>query len=442
MINTILEKPPHAAKTTAFADLIRVMDTPLESLTISRPLKSADEDLLPSPMWEYLTALFPEAAHIDDSKQTVCRRDSLLTISADSVPNSAVSARVLIGLAVAGKRRSGKDIWCSDLVRSIDTAQRVFKNEFGPNRYFSPSTLEQYINCPRQFFFEKLLNLGEPDIPEEDMSALDRGTLIHDVLHAFYRERLDRKSPRIAPEEIEQCAARIRDIAEEKFGAMQYSEEVARRQYRDIVGCPELNDEGMAVRFARLEAEGSPELQPNRLEWSLRDATHPFVLTDSDANDIRVSGKIDRMDTAGNDAVIWDYKTGHIPRRADIISFKSIQIGLYMLAAEHFLDHSVNAGGYYQLRNRCKPLLKTAVRRENSGISMFLPPKGKSNSIDREWPDNEYLDYMEQLKQTIGDAVGRIRRGDFHATDDIRVCTYCDFVGLCRRSKETTNDDV
>ncbi len=442
MINTIMDKPAHAGKIAALADLIRVMDTALETLTISRPLHSKDEDLLPSPLWEHLEEMFPNAERVDDPKHAFCSRDMLINISENTLPEDIVTARVVTGMAVSGERRRGKGVWCSDLTDVSGHSRSMVASKFGSQRYFSPSTLELYLKCPRRFFFDRLLELGEPELPSEEMTALDRGALVHNVLYEFYRERLTLESTRVRPDEIDTCAARIREIASKLINEMEYTGEFIQRQYQDIVGCPELNDEGLAVRFARLEAQGAPELQPALLEWSLRNVDAPFVLKDNEANDVLISGKIDRLDRTDSDAVIWDYKTGGIPGARDIASCKSIQVGLYMLAANHLLNHPVSAGGYYQVKSKCEPIIKTALRKGNSLICNYLPPKGRSNSLDREWPEEEYLDYMERLKQVIADIVSGIRQGKFPVADDIGECRFCDFVGLCRRVRENSDVEV
>lgn len=440
LIDMILEAPANSQKTIAFTDMIRVMEAPLETLTLSRPMREGDEELLPSPVWEYVSSLIPDFETVGNDDTPLCLAARSIQAARNLIPDCHITARALVGKAIAGQKRQGTGRWCGNLEHASEQAQAVIRSQFGPERSFSPTLLETYITCPRAFFFERLLGLGEPDEPAEDVSGLDRGVLIHRVLNRFYRERADRVSPRVTTVEVEICAERIRAIAAEEYTRLGYSGDAARREYLDIVGCPELSDDGLALRFARREAEGSPALQPCLLEWSFsgKKGSDAFVLIDEDGRNIVMTGKIDRLDLLdGRDAVIWDYKTGALlPRPTDIQCFQSIQVGVYMLAAAHILKHPVNAGGYYHVPGRSAPDLVTVLRREGSEITAYLPEKGRSNSLKREWPETEFLNYMDTLKTVIGRTVSAIRRGRFTAAETPDPCSRCTFAGLCRRARE------
>lgn len=441
-IDTILEAPPYKQRIAAFADMIRVMVAPSMTLTLSRPTLADDEELLPSLVWEYMTALFQKPDIVTDDTEPLCLMERSIQAARKQTADCPVSARAVVGNAVAGLKRFGIGRWCGDLELVSEQAKYIIQTHVGPERSFSPTSLEVYIGCPRAFFFERVLGLSEPDEPLETMSPMDKGSMIHKVLSRFYKERIDRDSGRIRPDEIETSAARIREIAAEEYERLGYSNEAARREYLDIIGMPEIGDEGLAVRFARLEADGSQELQPRLLEWSFgrKSGEKPFVLLDSDGLDIVITGKIDRLDTVGDSsAVIWDYKSGDPPRPIDISKFRSVQIGIYMLAASHILNLPVNAGGYYKVKSRTAPDLVTALRREGSEISAVLPPKGNKKFWNKEWSEEEFLEHMEQLKSEIGQLVTSMRHGKFGIAESTDKCECCVFTGLCRREREAIN---
>ena len=443
LIDTILEAPPNQQRIAAFADMIRVMEAPLITLTLSRPTLAGDEELLPSLVWEYMTTLFQKPDIVADDREPLCLMERSIQAAQDHLTaDCPVSARAAVGKAVAGMKRSGIGQWCGDLEQASEQTKHIIQTHVGPERSFSPTSLEVYIGCPRAFFFERVLGLGEPDEPVETMSPLDRGSMIHDVLFRFYNERMDRHSVRIRQDEIETSAARIREIAVEEYERLGYSSEAARRDYLDIIGAPEIGDEGLAIRFARLEADGPQELQPRLLEWSFgrKSGEKPFVLLDDDGQDIVITGKIDRLDALGDrDAVIWDYKSGKRPQKKEIDGFQRVQVGIYMLAASHILNLPINAGGYYKVKSRTAPDLVTVLRRGGSEISVYLPEKGGSNTLKREWPEKDFLEYMEQLKSVIGQEVSAMRHGKFGIAESTEKCEWCVFPGLCRREREAIN---
>ena len=52
---------------------------------------------------------------------------------------------------------------------------------------FSPSSLNLYIRCPLQFYFQELLGLSEAETVEETIEAKTMGTVIHSVFQQVYQ---------------------------------------------------------------------------------------------------------------------------------------------------------------------------------------------------------------------------------------------------------------
>ena len=51
---------------------------------------------------------------------------------------------------------------------------------------FSPSTLNLYIKCPLQFYFQEILGLSEAETIEETIESKTMGTVIHQVFQKVY----------------------------------------------------------------------------------------------------------------------------------------------------------------------------------------------------------------------------------------------------------------
>ena len=52
---------------------------------------------------------------------------------------------------------------------------------------FSPSSLNLYIRCPLQFYFQEMLGLSEAETVEETIEAKTMGTVIHSVFQQVYQ---------------------------------------------------------------------------------------------------------------------------------------------------------------------------------------------------------------------------------------------------------------
>lgn len=51
----------------------------------------------------------------------------------------------------------------------------------------SASSIKTYMNCPKQFFFEKILKLSPPDAIERETSSADHGNVVHLVAERIYK---------------------------------------------------------------------------------------------------------------------------------------------------------------------------------------------------------------------------------------------------------------
>ena len=72
-------------------------------------------------------------------------------------------------------------------------AGRVPAGRFDPvERLLSPTALETYAACPRKYLFQRILRLGEDERPEriDEITARDRGTLMHRILERFLADAL------------------------------------------------------------------------------------------------------------------------------------------------------------------------------------------------------------------------------------------------------------
>jgi hypothetical protein len=78
----------------------------------------------------------------------------------------------------------------------------------GADRAISPTRLELWAVCPHAYFMEHVLRVEVVERPEEllSLSALDRGSIIHDVLDRFVAEAGDGPRDRARLREIGEAA--------------------------------------------------------------------------------------------------------------------------------------------------------------------------------------------------------------------------------------------
>ncbi len=284
-------------------------------------------------------------------------------------------------------------------------------------RVFSPSALERYARCPMQYFLRYELRLPETLPREEFLSPLEKGNLVHTVVYRFYTEH--------PPEE--RSWQSLEAIARQEFERLPLPPNFWRQFLeRQLFGTP---------RSAGLFGVLFEQLQ--QLDTMLQDsgllniqAEQPFGLPGGgwpalelpQANaSIRLRGKIDRIDVgAEGQFVVIDYKTGTPPSATAITAGESLQLPVYVMAAQNFLATRGEplAAGFVPVGDE-KQAVRWVMAGENSPFSVRN--------------GGEMATVIQTAQQAIARYVAEIRQGVFVHTDDPSHCRGCSFVWMCRR---------
>ena len=275
----------------------------------------------------------------------------------------------------------------------------------------SPSALETWATCPHKFFLSRVLRLSAlPGEEEEDMSALERGVLVHRILERFVKER-------------RQTDADLLELAEEEF---------AIAEQRGVTGYPLLWDLAKEDIRARLQSFAGREA-----EWLAGVGTEAGAEEGfgpgTDIGEVSVSvdglgevwfrGKIDRIDVVGGEVRVRDFKTGKPEPYFDgtggrkatrtLANGRALQLPVYAAAARRkYPDDAVDIRASY-----CFPLADNNTH----GIAPYTEANQK------------------EFNATLVAIVDGARRGIFPATPETAGdsdqergnCTYCEFNRLC-----------
>lgn len=220
-----------------------------------------------------------------------------------------------------------------------------------PDRVISPSQLETWLGCPHAYFMQYVLRVKPVDNPEEllQIDALERGSLIHDVLARWLKEQLDHDVPEGGQGWPAEARAVMRRIADEACDTAEGRGVTGhrllwRRERSRIVLDLERFIHADDERRASLGLTAMAAERPFGL-----DGTPPLTVVLGDGRAIRVRGRIDRLDrTADGRLVVTDYKTGGASGYKDLKGDQplgdgtKLQLGLYGLAVRH-LDGAAGA---------------------------------------------------------------------------------------------------
>lgn len=261
------------------------------------------------------------------------------------------------------------------------------------------------INCPFKAYMSYRLKVKEFEEVEQGLNAMERGSLVHSVLEAFWKEHdsneiLTDKSESQLSSLIEPYLASVLDEYREQFYYLQladFADNEFQRLLKQLVQA--LKIDAKRLPFTSLPPEQDQSITIEGLTFNL---------------------KVDRIDEVEDGLLIIDYKTG-TPTRAKLyprdkeLAPEEPQLALY----------AINQGD--------KPI---------AGVSFFninakeVRYQGVADTIE-----NLALDKRSAIKEPMSDIIERwqlqmsevardIKAGT--AVVDPRNCDYCDFASACR----------
>lgn len=274
----------------------------------------------------------------------------------------------------------------------------------------SPTGLELYALCPLKYFFENVLRVKPLEEPADvrQIEAHVRGTLVHDVLRALY-EQLN--GDQLGPESRETLLALTEEklVEAEQQGLTGSSLLWAADRQQildDMVGWleleladgPGLPEHGLEVSFGgRWHDESSPLSSDEPLEVTLP------------SGQLRLRGRIDRLDYDDDRFRVVDYKTGKGSSLGSggLSGGRTLQLPLYLLAGAKLigLDPSVGEAAYH-LVSRAGDFRRIAFR----GADLATR--------------------QAELETVLERVLSGARTGDFHPEPGDH-CRWCDFIDVC-----------
>jgi len=180
-------------------------------------------------------------------------------------------------------------------------------------RKLSVTQIETWMRDPYQIYAKEVLKLYALEDVDADAGGAERGTFIHAALETFIKTFPEAMPP--------DATAQLLNFGRDALKEMRIPQEV------EAFWWPRF--ERIAHEFVREETAWRQEAQPHRTEvsgrYSFHAATGPFALT----------GKADRIDRfADGSFAIIDYKSGYVPKPADIRQGLSPQLPLEALMLE------------------------------------------------------------------------------------------------------------
>jgi len=235
-----------------------------------------------------------------------------------------------------------------------------------PGRALSPTALEQWALCPRRYLLSNVLGVAETERPEDmlELSALHLGSLVHEALEDFFKERAAAGAlgEEWTPADVERLVAVLRRHAASAeaqgltgkpvpWAHQRRRLEAALRGFlvtdRDRRAADRLVPLAFEIGFGL--GQGDDEQGP--VEHALAERT------------LRFRGRIDRIDANKDRSVVSvvDYKTGRAeryrpPEDDPMDGGRRLQLPVYALAAQEQFPGATVQASYWFLTDPAPPV--------------------------------------------------------------------------------------
>jgi ATP-dependent helicase/nuclease subunit B len=282
------------------------------------------------------------------------------------------------------------------------------------HRGVSPTSLENYAVCGFRYFAKSVLGLYPVEEPEERdmMDAAARGTLIHEILHHFFREQKEKGRPEPGEAWTAEDTAVLMRLADEALAAA---------EERGLTGLSVYS----AHEARTIKADLRRFLEEDTLfrqRTSAVPAQFEMHIPEKEMAGVMLKGVVDRVDITpdGKSAWVIDYKTGGVADFEEIkpddplAGGKKLQLPVYMAAAPD--------------------------AEEVHALYWFITQKGGFKPVEYS-PSAEQADAFER---TLGAILAGIQAGSFPAVSGednefygrFENCRYCDYDRICSRRRD------
>ncbi len=278
----------------------------------------------------------------------------------------------------------------------------------GDAHLWSAHQLEMYLDCPFQFFAQRLCRISDIPAPAYGFDALLRGDLIHRALQLLATQDGLRTPGTAQPSDVR--AALDSAYASRRKALLRYAPRVAaierdrleRQLLRYCAREPELEFAGTPVALeARFGRPGDGAA-----------ADDACVVVETPAGAVRLTGRIDRVDRTAQGLCVIDYKSGEVPQPKELTAGFALQVMVYAWACEVLWPDTPCAAGYY--------------------VPVTRPAKVPRDALGKRLRTPEWNERNEAARKCIADAVQGVRAGWFPPQRRGKTCYGCGTAHACR----------
>ncbi len=326
-------------------------------------------------------------------------------------------------------RSEGKENYLEykGIIKPVFEKEKMELGEQG-EKIFSISQLETYSKCPYRYFAERILSLREIEEIEELLTPIERGILYHEVLYEFYTKW--KQTGKLISDDIEGAKNLIVEIALRRAKDFEINHPLWRVEVNELINS--------VRKFIDEEASKESNFRPTYFEVAFGPRVGSRINVDKELSTtepiqvgkVKIQGKIDRIDIAGDKFIIYDYKTGKsVPSSKEVEKGIHLQIPLYIKIAEEIFKRRgkemEGIGGYNYI-------VRDSVRRNAIIVEKSISSRARTRAFEKE----EFRKKLDEIVDKVNKFVDEIRIGKFDLTEHDEflqsICGNCPYIEICR----------
>ncbi len=283
-------------------------------------------------------------------------------------------------------------------------------------RGISPSAINMFVRCPLQFYYRYVAGIEAPLQPELSVQSNTFGSVVHDVLDALYQPYTGKPID----------GRKLRQVTEQNL------DRLLQEAFRKIYGDHDMQ-RGRNILIYKVARRYVERFVKNDTLF-LKQEPRVLVATEKDVKapincngrTVMLKGFIDRIDRRhpdqGQVVRIIDYKTGTVkPEELKLKTWESVRDEVKFAKALQVMMYS-----WIFKKNFPQYEVVPGIISLKSSHSRFMPVVLPAYADGRGEDDMENV--LKQLINRIMD-----EREPFRQTENLDVCSYCDFQSLCNR---------
>jgi len=312
----------------------------------------------------------------------------------------------------------------------LDDAKLIaeLKRRYPAQVVFSASALNSFGQCPWRYFAAYVLSLEPLAAPQRMLQPTSRGQFVHDVLFATMKRLFESAGGPVRPDRVddEEMTEALRDAISNVSQALENAapypalwriqrDRMHSQMRKYLLSLKNSSPIGLCAHFELAFGLEQRSGEPAD-EMSCDDA----VTVHTPAGDIRLRGKIDRVDLQGDGGLlVIDYKTGALPSPKDIAEGRNLQLPLYSAAGEAILPGKSSGGAFHRIgEGKGKRILDFSSETSDRGIAKL----------------GGYDAVHDSAMQSVARFVTAMSEGRFDLHPTHNCPSYCPFRQICQFS--------